>query len=326
MPPAVPESQLSTLKVRDDELFDEDVSAEDHGDVNAASAGVSVAPVLSVGPVASSESVAPVPSVGPEAPSESVAPVPSVGPEVPSDADFPDFAQRKRGRKTFAALVASAVVLVGAGGAWSQFASRGKAPSAGVAARTPERRAPDRTPEPVSPQPAPPPVAPVPSEAVSAPATKLEGAVGTSPEKALTTVAVTIKTVPEEAVIFRAGQRLGAGVVEVNVERNTKQRFTALHDGYSPSNFTLDGSRDSITIRLKRTPKREAAPAPENDLPYGDQPNVDSSTATASAPTAAPTTAVAPTAAPAATTAPAPENTPPPPPSPDVTSPVTSPE
>ncbi|HVR21195.1 MAG TPA: hypothetical protein VMS65_15890 [Polyangiaceae bacterium] len=249
----------------------------------------------------------------------SVAPVPSVAPEAPSDVDFPDFQRRKRGRKTFAALVGSAAVLVAASAGWSQLANRRNAPSAAVAARAPERRAPERAPEPPSPKPVPPPATPAANEAVNTPAPPPAGAVGSSPEKAVTTVAVTIKTVPEEAVIFRAGQRIGAGLVEVNVERNTKQRFTALHDGYTPSNFTLDGSRDSITIRLKRAPKPQPAPAPDSDSPYGD-PNVNSAPASAT-PVAPATTAASPTPA-----APAPESTTPATPSPDVSSPASAPE
>ena len=232
-----------------------------------------------------------------------------------SEVDFPEFRRRKAGLKTFAAVVGCAAALVVASVAWIQFASRSKPPAASVAARVPERRAPDRAPEARSPEPAPPPTTPATNEAVSTPAPTLEGAVGTSLEKAVTTVAGTIKTVPEEAVIFRARQRLGSGVVEVNVERNAKQRFTALLDGYTPSNFTLDGSRDSITIRLRRAPKRPAAPAPESDSPYGE-PNVDSNAATAPTSTAAP----APTAP--APTVPAPESTTPAAPSPDVSSPA----
>jgi hypothetical protein len=284
----VSDEDLSAENVRDDELRDEDVSTEEVSTeaLNAAPAGVSVAPV------------------------------PSVGPEAPSDVDFPDFRRRKRGRKTFVALVGSAAVLVGASAAWSRFASSGTAPTAGVAARAPERPVPERAPEAPSPKPEPLPATPVTPEAASAPAPKLEAAAGASLEKAATTVAVTIKTFPEESVIFRAGQRLGSGVVEVNVERKTKQRFTALHDGYTPANFTLDGSRDSITIRLKRAPKREAAPAPESDSPSGTEPTVDSSAASAPASTATPVP----------TAAPAPESTTPAAPSPDVSSPEPSPE
>jgi hypothetical protein len=133
------------------------------------------------------------------------------------------------------------------------------------------------------------------NEAASSSAPTPEGVAGTSLEKTPNAVAVTVKTVPEGAVIFRAGQRLGTGVVEVSVERNVKQRFTALFDGYTPSNFTVDGSRDSITIVLKRAQKHRAAPARESDSPSDDASNEESKAA----------------AAPTATAAPAPESTPP---------------
>jgi hypothetical protein len=127
-----------------------------------------------------------------------------------------------------------------------------------------------------------------------------------------------VKTVPEEAVIFRAGKRLGAGRVEVSVERNDKQRFTALHDGYLPSNFVVDGSRDSITIRLKRIPKPRPEQASEH--PYGSAPSTDATAASApTTPTPAATTAPPATAAPAATAA-FPAGTAPPAPAPTVPS------
>jgi hypothetical protein len=136
-----------------------------------------------------------------------------------------------------------------------------------------------------------------PTAAPSTPTATVEAAVGQSAEKSATSVTVTVKTVPEEAVIFRAGKRLGAGLVEVSVERNDKQRFTALHDGYLPSNFVLDGSRDSITIRLKRIPKPRVEAAAEN--PYASAPSTD---ATAASATTTPE-ASATTATPAATAA-----------------------
>jgi hypothetical protein len=230
-------------------------------------------------------------------------------------ADLPDFRRRPPGRATLAVLVGSAAALVVASVAWSQFASRGEHSAARNPAPVPERHTPERAPERPNPEPVPSPATPVTNEVASTPAPTLEGALGTSLEKAVTTVAVTIRTVPAGAVIFRAGERLGTGVVEVSVERKLKQRFTALLDGYTPSNFTLDGSRDSVTVVLRRAPKRRAAPAPESDSPYGE-PSADSNAVPASAPTAAP--------APAA--APAPESTTPAAPSPDVSPAVSSPE
>ncbi|HEX6274963.1 MAG TPA: hypothetical protein VFZ53_18100 [Polyangiaceae bacterium] len=278
-------ADVAEESVRDDDWPASDPSADD---ANAARAGVSVAPP------------------------------PSSGPTVPSDADWREFRGRQRGKKALVAVVASAAALVVAGVAWTQFAS--PRASAAAVARAPERRVPDRPPEPRPTQPALPAVT---SEAVATPAPAPEAATGASPEKAATTVLVTIKTVPMGSVIFRAGERLGTGGLEVSVERDVKQRFTALHDGYVPSNFTLDGSRDSVTIRLKRAPKREA-PKPDTDVSPGDESSLDSSAGTAVPPTATPEpTAVSPaTAAPAPASAPASENGVPAP-RPDVSSPVT---
>ena len=200
-----------------------------------------------------------------------------------SDVDFPDFRRRTPGRATLAVIVGSAAALAVAGVAWKRFAPGGERSTASVAAPVPER-APELAPVRPNPVPVPSPATPVASEAPSSPAPAVDAVVATSPEKTASAVAVTIKTVPEEAVIFRAGQRLGAGVVQVSVERNVKQRFTALLDGYTPSNFTVDGSRDSITIMLKRAQRPRAAPV--SDSPNADAP---SEAATAPAATAAPT-------------------------------------
>jgi hypothetical protein len=66
---------------------------------------------------------------------------------------------------------------------------------------------------------------------------------------------VTVKTVPSGAAIFQAGKRLGAGLVELDVEPNMKRRLTVLMDGHRPVNFTVDGSRDTVTIMLKPVPR-----------------------------------------------------------------------
>jgi hypothetical protein len=54
----------------------------------------------------------------------------------------------------------------------------------------------------------------------------------------------------------------------VSIERLAKQRLTALHDGYAPYNFTLDGSRDAVTVRLQRALKPHAATAYVSDSPF----------------------------------------------------------
>jgi hypothetical protein len=226
----------------------------------------------------------------------------------PSESDIPDFRPRKRGRVASVAIVAGAAAIVVAGVGWSRL-GRHEPPAARLPANAAER-APERAPAPPTPAPAPSPVA---AATTVAPSTSAP-AVATSVEKAPAATIVTVKTFPQEAVIFRAGKRIGAGVVEVSVERNVKERLTALHDGYLPSNVVLDGSRDSITIRLKRIPKPRAEPPPQDDSPYGDAPSADATTTSAPAATAAPTATAA---FPAGTT---------PQPAPDVSSTTASPE
>jgi hypothetical protein len=272
---AVSEADVSEESVRDDDWPASDSSSED---ANAARVDVSVARR------------------------------PSSGPTVPSDADWREFRGRQRGKKALAALVASATALVVAGVAWSRVTSS-KAPAAVMAAAAPERRVSDRAPEPPRAEPAPPRVT---SETTAAPASA--AATGASPENAATTALVTIKTIPASAVIFRARERLGSGGLEVRIERDVRQRFTAFHDGYVPSNFTLDGSRDSVTIRLKRVPKRDAPP-PEKDVSPRDVSSVDSTAATVALPTATPGLAAgSPATAPTPTSVPTPEGAPAPPP------------
>lgn len=105
---------------------------------------------------------------------------------------------------------------------------------------------------------APPPPAPT-TAAEGAPT--LSGAVAATLAKAGSTH-VTVKTVPAGAAIFQAGKRLGTGLVELDVEPKMKHRLTALMDGHRPVNFTVDGSRDTVTIMLKPVP-RVVAPKPE---------------------------------------------------------------
>jgi len=166
---------------------------------------------------------------------------------VASEPDLPDFRRRTPGRAALGVLVGTAIAVVVAGVGWRHFAKGRERASAIRAEPVPAQPAPPRAPEPPNPVPVPPPALPVTNEAPTTP----------PPAPEATTVSVKIKVYPEGAVIFRAGQRLGTGAMEVNVERKVKQRLTALHDGYLPLNFTLDGSRDAVTIRLKRVPKSQ---------------------------------------------------------------------
>jgi hypothetical protein len=202
----------------------------------------------------------------------------------PSESDATDFRPRKRGRVVFAAIVGGVAAIAALGVGFSRFAHQTERSSG---------RVPERAPAPASPAPSP--VAATTTATPITPAAAPEAAVAAPVEKATTSVTVTVKTFPQEAVIFRAGKRIGAGVVEVSVERNVKERLTALHDGYLPSNVVIDGSRDSVTIRLRRVPKPPAEPAPDSDSPYGETPSADATAATAPSTTVAPTAAAAPT-------------------------------
>jgi hypothetical protein len=199
--------------------------------------------------------------------------------------ELPDFRPRGFGRARVAVFVGCAAVLVVAGVAWNRVAPRDG--HSGIAGRVPER-----APEPAPARPSP---ERVPSSATHATNTTTTTSAPTpdepirkSNEKANATVTVTVKAVPEGAVIFQAGKRLGTGVVRVSVEPKVKQRFTALLDGYAPSNFALDGSRDSVTIVLKRAPKRRVRTTVDSDSPYDSEPTADTTAVAAPATTAAP--------------------------------------
>ena len=71
-------------------------------------------------------------------------------------------------------------------------------------------------------------------------------------------VEVSVKSIPDGAVFFEAGKRLGTSQVQVSVGHRAKLRLTALLDGYEPLNFKVDGTRESLTVRL--TPAHAAAP------------------------------------------------------------------
>jgi hypothetical protein len=122
----------------------------------------------------------------------------------------------------------------------------------------------------VGPTPASPEVAlapPPPIETAESASGPLPAVVDATPAKREST-SVTIKTVPTGAAIFQAGKRLGRVPVELDVKPKTKHRLTALLDGHRPLNFTVDGTRDSVTIMLKPVSKSEAsAPSDESADP-----------------------------------------------------------
>ena len=165
-----------------------------------------------------------------------------------SEFDIPDFRRHQIGPAVIIAALGAAIALVVASVGSHQF----------------PRQVPTELQRPAT---AAAPITPV-SLAISAQAPVLQAPAAPSPDKSLNTVAVTVTVIPAAAVIFRAGQKLGAGTVQVSVDHRAKQRLTALHDGYAPYNFTLDGSRDTVTVRLKRAPRPQAAPEHTSDSPF----------------------------------------------------------
>jgi hypothetical protein len=126
-------------------------------------------------------------------------------------------------------------------------------PGAVITAVDPALAAPEAVPPP------PPPM--VTTEATGAPTHS--GSVAATPAKPGTT-RVTVKTVPSGAAIFQAGRRVGTGSVELEVEPKMKHRLTALLDGHRPVNFTVDGTRDTVTIMLRRVPSKPEASPPSD--------------------------------------------------------------
>jgi len=183
--------------------------------------------------------------------------------ELPSARELepPDFRRRQVGPAVILAAIGASVALLVASVASSQF-PRVAEPSSGVdVTRLPEPPVAQQRPEPRSPEPAPPSI--VTSAAPSASAR--EAAVEPARASAVT---VTVKVVPENSVIFRAAEKLGSGALEVSVEHDAKQYLTAFHDGYVPAHFTLDGSRDTVTVRLQRVPSPPPSATTTSDSPF----------------------------------------------------------
>jgi hypothetical protein len=63
-------------------------------------------------------------------------------------------------------------------------------------------------------------------------------------------VTVTVSSVPEGAVFFEAGQRLGAGELRLSIAPKAKRQLTALLNGYQPLNFKVDGTSDELRVEL----------------------------------------------------------------------------
>ena len=63
---------------------------------------------------------------------------------------------------------------------------------------------------------------------------------------------VRVKSIPEGAIFFEGGKRLGTSVIEVAIEPRAKRNFTALLNGYEPLNFKVDGTRSQLSVRLSR--------------------------------------------------------------------------
>ena len=75
---------------------------------------------------------------------------------------------------------------------------------------------------------------------------------------------VSVRSVPEGAAFFEAGQRLGTGEVRIHLAPQSKRHLTALLNGYQPLNFKVDGTSPTVTVRLTpatSAPVAAAAPA-----------------------------------------------------------------
>jgi hypothetical protein len=91
------------------------------------------------------------------------------------------------------------------------------------------------------------------------------------------TVSVTVHVSPPTAVVFKQGQRFGAGEVTVDVVRGTKMTLIARHDGYLPRTFVVDGTYNSVNITLIRPSSAgvavaRAKPAQSADTAAADTP------------------------------------------------------
>ena len=189
----------------------------------------------------------PTPELGPDVIDEDSIVVLQDAAQNPSALDIPNFRRRPRGSIGRVTLVAALAFAV-AGAGW-HF--------------TPQRRAAVAT----VPEPAPPRTVQAAIPAVASPAPSPPVAVEAPPDETPSSVTVVINVVPKRAVVFRGRERLGSGLIAVNVAPNDKQRLTAVLPGYDKARFTVDGTRDTVTIYLSRV----AVAAPAVTTP-GDSP------------------------------------------------------
>ncbi len=196
-------------------------------------------------------------------------PAPSAPPRTSELDIIPDFRRRQLGPATVIAAIGAAIALVAVSVGSHRFPPRVEPTSDTGTQHVAKEPVLRPAPEPRSAAAAAAAITPV-NLAVNARDSLQQAPVATSLENnsnaVAVTITVTVTVIPAGAVVFRAGQKLGTGTVQVSVDHHAKQRLTALHDGYAPYNFPLDGSRDSVTVRLKRAPRLEA-PAPVSDSP-----------------------------------------------------------
>lgn len=225
-------------------------------------------------PVSVSPKVSEIRALSPSVPLVATSPHPKLDramlSELPntSQGEVPDFRRHQLNPTVIVAAMGAAAALIVASAGSPQFPSVAAARQEVRVARLPEAPLAEPPAEPPRAQPTQPPTV----TATAAPADSAAPAVPAEQPPVVTSrqdvVVVTVKVFPENSVIFRAGEKLGHGAVQVSVEHDAKQRLTALHDGYLPSNFTLDGSRDTVVVRLQHVPSPQPSAASVSDSPF----------------------------------------------------------
>ncbi len=75
-----------------------------------------------------------------------------------------------------------------------------------------------------------------------------------APPSAPDTTQVTVRVSPSDAVVFKYGERVGKGVVTVDLAPQTKTTLVVQLDGYKPRSVVLDGSDTSVNVVLSPVP------------------------------------------------------------------------